>query len=155
MMPFSIDNKSILAGLDRLLRAIDGAQDDGLDAGAALLQGVDSSTTAYRGMSGATRDSTMAARLGPNYDGRASAAYAAAQSDLAGFTGHQGKAVSQDSGVTLGAGEKGIILTNFTDYADQLEIADGGAKSHLGPTILAEGQEVTRIIANYSKQKLG
>jgi hypothetical protein len=154
-MPLTIDNKGLLSGIDRLLKTIDQAQDDGLDAGAALLQAVDQSTTAYRGMSGATRDSTMAARMGPGYDAKAGAAYSAAQAALSGFTGHAGQAVSQDSGVTLAAGEKGALLTNFTDYADKLEIENAGEKAHIGPTISAEGPEVTRIIANFSKRALG
>jgi len=157
-MPFTVDDSAILAGLDRLLATIEQEiVPAGLDAGAALLEAVDKSTTAYAGMSGATRDSTTAYAIGPKRDGSAksSAGYAAAQAALAGFTGHSGQPLSQDAGITLADAEQGIILTNFTDYADKLEVEQAGAKAHLGDSLLSEATELTRIVANHSKARLG
>lgn len=153
-MSITINDKGLEQGLDKLLRTIDQSHDAGLGAGAALLEAVDKSTTAYLGMSGATRASSFAAPLDERYSAKAQAAYSEAASLLAGFQGHSGKPLLEDSGVSLGVGEKGIILTTPTDYAADLEIERAGEKAHLGPTMSAEAGEVTRIIANFSRQAL-
>lgn len=140
-----------------MMAAIEEGVSAGLDQGAALVESVDKATTAYEGMSGATRESTTAYAIGPGKDGSAKVAegYAAAQGALAGFTGHSGKPFRGDSGITLGPDERGIILTNYTDYADKLETEMAGAKAHLGDSMLSEATEITRIVANHTKQRLG
>jgi len=155
-MPLLLDDDALLAGLTGLLSRIDAGTDTGLTEGAAHLRSVDQETEAYNGMSGATRDSATAYPIGLGKDGSAESAvgYAAAAAALSGFVGHAGSAVRQDSGVRLAEGQKGIILTNFTDYADALETEDAGAKAHLGPTIFSEARTVTQIVADASKRGL-
>lgn len=156
-MPLQIDDSGLLAGLAGLMGRIDQVTDAGLAEGAHHLQSVDQETEAYAGMSGATRASTTAYVIGPGHDGSAEAAagYAAASAALANFTGHNGTAVRQNSGVQLQEDEKGIILTNFTSYADKLETENAGEKAHIGPTIFSEGRIVTQIVADVSKRGLG
>jgi hypothetical protein len=136
-------------GLDRLLAAISAGADDGLDKGAALLEQTDRDTDAYYGQSGATRESTFATRIGPNKDSSAEAhqAYTTAAQLLSGFTGHAGNPFVGDSGITLKDGERGIILSNGTDYAEALEIDGGGQKAHLGPSLQATADQITALAA--------
>lgn len=155
-MPFVIDDKGLYTGLDRLLATIDEATDTGLERGADHLEAVAQATTAYVGMSGATRESTTAYVIGPGKDGSTEAAegLAAAQAALAGFSGHQGQPLSQDSGVVLGSDQKGIILTSFTSYVDILEREDVADKAFLGPTLASEDTTVTQIVAEASREAL-
>jgi len=155
-MPITIDDRGLYTGLERLLARIDQVTDTGLARGADHLEQVARATSAYEGMSGATRASTTAYAIGPNSDGSAEATqgFAAAVDQLTGFTGHQGQAVSQDSGVVLGPDEKGIILTVFTDYIDLLERELAGDKAFLGPTLASEDTTVTAIVAEASREAL-
>jgi hypothetical protein len=152
-----VNDAALYAGLDRLLETIDRVTDVGLGRGAAHFQGVAQATTAYVGMSGATRGSTTGYAVSATRDGSAEAAagFASAQAALTGFTGHQGKAVSEDSGVVLPPDSKGIILTSFTNYIDKLEIENAGAKAFLGPTLNSEADVVTGMVAQASKEGLG
>jgi hypothetical protein len=151
-----IDDSALLAGLHGLLERIDQVTDTGLEEGARHLESVDRETEAYAGMSGAMRASTTAYPIGPGKDGsaEASAGFAAASAALENFKGHGGKAVRQDSGVRLAEDQKGIILTNFTDYGDILETVDAGGQAHIGPTIFSESRTVTKIVADASKRGL-
>lgn len=155
-MPITIDDRGLYTGLQRLLAQIDQATDVGLARGADHLEQVARATSAYEGMSGATRASTTAYAIGPGKDGSAEATqgFAAAAAQLTGFSGHQGQAVSQDSGVVLGPDEKGIILTVFTDYIDALESELAGDKAFLGPTLVAEDTTVTALVAEASREAL-
>ena len=157
VMSILIDDKALMAGLDKLFNdggIIDQGTDEGLADGADILELVDKQTTAYLGMSGATRASSFAAPLDQRWAGKASAAYAEAQALLQDFTGHEGKPFLEDSGIVLGAGEKGIGLTTPTTYAADLEIDDAAAKAHLEPTLFSEALSVTAAIARASKAKL-
>lgn len=143
------DVSGLLTSARALLRAIEQGADNGLDKGARLMEQVDRDTEAYLGMSGATRASTFATRIGPNKDSQreADAAYSRAADYLTGFTGHEGKPYVGDSGIVLKQGERGIILSNGTDYADKLEVQSGGQKAHIGPTVQATGDQVTALVA--------
>ncbi len=148
-MPLLIDDSELLAGLTGLLAHVDRGTDAGLAIGAAGMEADMKATQAHGDQSGATRDSYTAYVVGPNRDGSAEAAegYSAAAAALTGFTGHAGKALKEDSGVVLGEGEKGIILTAFTDYQDRLEIDNAGEKAVLGPTLQADAEAVTGLVA--------
>ncbi len=156
-MPLSVDDTGLLTGLDRLLQAIDQATDDGLADGADLMQADLQATRAHGDQSGATRASYRAYPIGPGHDGSAesTSGYAAAADDLSGFTGHGGQALRQDSGVVLGADQKGIILTSFTDYQDKLETENAGDKATLGPTLQQDAEQATVMVAAASKRRLG
>jgi hypothetical protein len=152
----TLDIKNVLAGLDRMMARISDGIDQGLNAGATLIETTDKETEAYHGMSGATRASSTAYVIGNGKDGssEASAGYQAAVEALTGFTGHEGQALKTDSGITLQSAERGIILTTFTDYAQDLETANAGEKAHLGPSLLSKATVVTSFVASFSKQKL-
>ena len=154
MSSFHLDTTDLERGLTALLARIDAGSDAGLDEAASLIQSTDEETDAYRGQSGATRGSTLAARLGPDYAGKAASAYSVAQTLLAGFTGHTGKPYSEDSGLVLANGEKGVMLTNFTDYAENLETDNAGEKAHIGPTIRQTAQTSTQLIAGFLKTEV-
>lgn len=148
-MPLLIDDTGLFAGLTGLLQHIDQGADVGLSAGAAVMQDDMQATTAHGDQSGATRASYTAYVIGPDQDGsaEASAGYSAAAAALTGFTGHEGKPLREDSGITLGEGERGIILTAFTDYQDKLEIDNAGEKATIGPTLQADAEGVTALVA--------
>lgn len=152
----TVDVSGLLKGTAALLRAIEQGVDNGLDDGARLMAQVDRDTDAYVGMSGATRASTFATRIGPDKDSsrEADAAYSAAADYLAGFTGHSGKPYVGDSGIVLRPGERGIILSNGTGYAADLEIALAGQKAHLGPTVQATADQVMALVASGIKEQM-
>lgn len=156
-MPLVIDTSGLIQGVARMLAAITQGADDGLDAGARLMEQVDRDTEAYVGMSGATRASTFATRIGPNKDSQREAdnAYSRAADLLTGFAGHAGKPFVGDSGIVLRPGERGIILSNGTDYAADLEISAGGQKAHIGPTVQATADQVTALVAAHIAKALG
>lgn len=148
-MPFQIDDSALLAGLVRMRQvqstAILSGLQDGADAGQAEMQ----ATRAHGDQSSATRASYTAYVIGGGKNGSAEAAegYAAAQAALAGFTGHEGKALSQASGVVLRTGELGILYTSFTDYQDKLEQENAGEKAVIGPTVISQANENTARVA--------
>lgn len=127
----------------------------GLRRGMDDLEAVAKRTTAYRGMSGATRASTVGYVAGtPDGRERFAAAYAAAAELLTDFQGHDGRPfrVSEsaiDDTTIVG------VLTVPTDYIDHLEFDAAGAKAFLGPTLAAGAANVTQQIANASREELG
>ncbi|HNP73853.1 MAG TPA: hypothetical protein PKK15_22245, partial [Kouleothrix sp.] len=80
--------------------------------------------------------------------------YAAAAQALAGYAGHGGQPLQQESGVHLADGERGMLLTSFTDYQDALETEHAGAKAVLGPTLQAEAQTITATVAGAIRELL-
>jgi hypothetical protein len=153
-MSFMLDTTELERGLMALLARIDAGSDAGLDEAADLIQTTDEQTDAYYGQSGATRASTMASRLGPDFASKAASAYSVAARLLTGFTGHAGKAHREESGLVLGAHEKGVMLTNYTDYADALEADNAGEKAHIGPTIRQTAQTSTQLVAGFIKTEV-
>jgi len=115
-------------------------------------------TQAHGDRSGATRASYRAYPIGPDRDGSAAATsgYAAAADHLAQFKGpHAGHAQRDDSGVTLAQDQRGIILTAYTDYQDELEQDNAGARATLGPTLQQDASQATAAVARASKARLG
>lgn len=145
-----------MAGFDQVRRRLDalipiarrGAIAGLVASGAPALQQAAQATTAYRGMSGATRDSTVAFVVAaerpdpPEPD----AAYADAARDLAGFVGHNGNPLSAPAG-DVPADAIRVALTSMTDYVDALEADNAGAKAFLGPTLQAQAPRLTRAAA--------
>lgn len=153
----SLDLTDIERGLARMRQLQRDAIEEGLDTAAPTVQQAMQDTSAHGDMSGATRASYRAIPIGPDRDGSAQAAagYAAAAAALAGYTGHAGQPLSQDSGVTLTPGAHGLLLTSFTDYQDKLETEHAGQKAVLGPTLQQFDHDITRTIAGVSREKLG
>ncbi len=152
----TIDDTSLIAGLDKMLSRIFEGCEDGLADGADLAQDIMEHTDAHGDQSGATRASYRAFVIGGKHTGSAesSSGYSAAVSALSGFTGHSGRAESQDSGVTLTADERGVLLTSYTDYQIHLEQDQAGAKATIGPTLQATTQQMTRMAADGARAKL-
>jgi hypothetical protein len=148
-MPFRVDDSGLLSGLVRMQQAQETAILSGLQDGADAGQSEMQSTRAHGDQSSATRASYTAYVIGGGRTGAAESAagYAAAQAALSGFTGHEGKALSQDSGVSLQAGEYGILYTSFTDYQKALETENAAEKAVIGPTVIAQAGENTARIA--------
>ncbi len=153
-MSFILDTTDLERGLTALLARIEAGSDAGLDEVADLMQTTDEQTDAYHGQSGATRASTMASRLGPDFASKATSAYSVAARLLDGFTGHEGKPHREASGLTLGAHEKGVMLTNYTDYADALEGDNAAEKAHIGPTVRQTAQTATQLVAGFLKTEV-
>jgi hypothetical protein len=127
---------AMLANWRRLMNGQIDAIRPGLGAGADIIEADAAQTTAYRGMSGATRAATIAyvADTGDRGDAEILAAYNAAAGLLQGFTGHEGQ---PHLGLIRGPGEHEawIILTVPTDYILSLETENAGEKAFLADTL--------------------
>ncbi len=152
-----IDDAAMLAGLTRLLSRAREAVSSGLNKEAPNVQADLQSTDAHGDQSGATRASYTAYAIGPDDTGSAESAngYAAAVEALERFTGHAGKPLREDSGIVLGEGEHGMVLTSYTDYQDKLETQNAGEKATLGPILTHSAQGITAAVAAESRRKLG
>jgi hypothetical protein len=147
---------TIFNWLDTLEPKIKAAAFGGLEDAAFDMESDARQTVAYRGMSGATRASTIAyvaTTENPN-QGPIEIAYEIAASLLDGFTGHMGAELLEDSGVSPGSDELVVILTVPTDYIDKLEFDNGGEKAFLGDTLHAYADNLTVGAANAIKQKV-
>ncbi len=155
-MPIVVNDKSLVAGLDKMLARIFEGCEDGLADGADVAQDVMQNTDAHGDQSGATRQSYRAFVIGGSHTGAAESAsgYAAAVAALSGFTGHSGQPQSDDSGVVLTADERGMLLTAFTNYQHHLEVVRGGQNATIGPTLQATAQQITRLAADGVKRTL-
>jgi hypothetical protein len=121
----------------------------GLEGGADVIEADAAQTTAYRGMSGATRASTIAyvADVGDRGDAEILSAYNAAAGLLQGFTAHEGQ---PHLALVRGPGEHEawIILTVPTDYILSLETESAGEKAFLADTLHQDaGQAFTVLVA--------
>jgi hypothetical protein len=120
----------------RLTRGTLAAIRPGMEAGADLIEVEAAATAAYRGMSGATRASTIAyvADMADNGDSEIVAAYNTAAGLLQNFQGHEGQAF-----LTLvrgpGTGQCWIVLTVPTDYILSLETELAGEKAFLADSL--------------------
>jgi hypothetical protein len=141
--------------LDELTRRITAAARRGLEAEAQAMERDAKNTSAYLGMSGATRASTIAFVVDEGDDGsaRLAAAYATAAEHLAGFVGHAGNAHLEPSGA-VGPGEIAVVLTVPTDYIDNLEIEHGGEKAFIGPTMDKFRSRLARRAARSIREEL-
>lgn len=147
-MPVTIDDSGLLAGLDALLLHIPAQAEKGLATVAAETQDAMQATTAHGDITGATRASYRAFVIGGTHTGAAEAAsgFAAAQAAIAAHANPLGgQALSQDSGVVLTPDERGVILTSFTNYQDDLEKSD---KAVLTPTLQEYMLAFTQAVAS-------
>jgi len=114
----------------------------GMEGGARLIEADLAQTTTYRGMSGATRASTIAyvATANDTNDAEIQAAYNTAAGHLQGFTGHAGR---PHLGRVAGPGQADvwIVGTVPTDYIDDLELDNAGEKAFLGDTVLQDAPQ--------------
>lgn len=147
-------------GFDTIFKFLDGLHDnvkrkavEGATRGADVLEDEAKQTTAYLGMSGATRASTVAYVATTEDDGqdKVSSAYTRAQQALDGFTEHRGKALLEDSGLTPNDDQVMIVLTVPTDYIEGLETWHAGQKAFLGDTLIGNKDFVAALIADAIK----
>jgi len=126
----------MLANWRRLTRGTLQAIRPGMEAGADLIEVAAAATTAYRGMSGATRASTIAyvADMSDRGDSEIVAAYNTAAGLLQSFQGHEGQA---HLGLVRGPGanQAWIVLTVPTDYIISLETEAAGEKAFLADSL--------------------
>ena len=126
----------MLANWRRVTKATLAAIRPGMEAGADIIEAAAAATSAYRGMSGATRSATIAYVADTNDSGDAEilAAYNTAAGRLQGFMGHEGQAF-----LTLVRGPKEkeawIVLTVPTDYIISLETESAGEKAFLSDSL--------------------
>lgn len=153
-MPITIDDSGLYRGLDAMFARILTGIEGGLADAATVAEDMMQNSPAHGDQSGASHASYRAFLIGGTHDGASAAAsgYAAAAAKLQGFTGHEGRALSQDSGVRLGPDERGVMLTSYTDYQDKLEASD---KAVLGPTLQQTALLMTQFAAEGSRQELG
>lgn len=146
-MPFLFDDRELYAGLGRLLPHIDAQAEAGLATIAPVVQSSMQGTTAHGDITGATRASYRAIVIGGSHTGQAEAESgleAAIAAIAVSPVDHGGRPAMQDSGVTLGPDDRGLLLTSFTDYQDDLEQS---AKAVLGPTLQEYLYQITQAIA--------
>lgn len=139
--------QDLIRGLDRLHDvALDGAA-RGLDDAAADITEEMQQTRAHGDVTGATRASYSARRVGRGSSGAAQhAASVAAAASL--NPGHVASASVSVAGL-------GVLIDSATDYQEDLETENAGEKAVLGPTLAAEHPNLTRAAAAGSKKALG
>jgi hypothetical protein len=150
----SIDDTALYAGLDRMLDRIFAGVERGLARGAAVPEDMMRTDPAHGDVTGAAHDSSTVYLIGGTHTGARESAegYAIAQLRHRNAIGsYGGGPLSQDSGVTLGPDERGLIYTRFVDYADELEQSD---KAVIGPTLQQTASLMTQFAADGSKEAL-
>ena len=127
----------MLTNWQRLTRQTQAAIRPGMEAGADIIESAAAATTAYRGMSGATRSATIAYVADRQNDGTAEivSAYNAAAGRLQGFAGHEGQPFLTES-KGPGPSETWIVLTVPTDYIIGLETESAGEKAFIADSLL-------------------
>jgi hypothetical protein len=132
----------MLANWRRLVQQQLRAIRPGLEAGADLIESTAAATTAYRGMSGATRNSTIAYVADGDDAGDAEivAAYNAAAGRLQNFQGHEGQPYL--AGVRGPSSDQAwIVLTVPTDYILGLETEAAGEKAFLADSLHSQAPQ--------------
>lgn len=142
-MPLRIDDSELLAGLDRLMIAIPTRAEAGLQESADIMQDAMQDTSAHGDVTGATRASYRAFVIGGAHTGASESASGLA----AALANNPAHALSQDSGVALGADQRGILLTSYTDYQEKLETENAGEKAVIGPTLQQFAPLVIQLVA--------
>jgi hypothetical protein len=146
--------EDIYSRLDAIIPAVLHKAVEGANRGADVLQSDAQATSAYNGMSGATRASTVAYVASTEDDGssKVNTALRAAEALLDGFTGHSGATLLEDSGETVEADHVKVVLTVPTDYIKWLEIGHGGRNAFLGDTMDNGAPKVFDKIASALKE---
>jgi hypothetical protein len=137
----------MIANLRRLMANTRAQIRPGLELGAAVMQADMVATTAYQGMSGATRVSSIAYVADEHNTGASEiqAAYNAAAGRLQGFTGHDGKpSLASAPGPEPQA--SAIVATVPTDYILDLELENGGEKAFLADAVLQNAPEAFQLL---------
>ena len=137
----------LIRNLDRMRdTALEGAA-GGLDQASGDITRDMQQTRAHGDVTGATRASYSARRVGQGQTGAtAHAASVAAAASL--NPGHVASAAVSVAGI-------GVIIDSATDYQEDLETENAGEKAVLGPTLTAEHLELTAAAAAGSKKALG
>ena len=117
----------------------------GAEHGADLIEGEMAATTVYRGMSGATRASTVAfaATHDDSNDSEPIGAYNTAAGRLQGFTGHNGQP-ELNTIAAVPEHDVWIVATVPTDYAINLVIERG---DFIGDAVIGQGPAAFAAIA--------
>jgi hypothetical protein len=127
-------------------KQLDGAA-NGLDAYSATITDRMRATNAHGDVSGATRASYTARRVGRGETGAA----AFAQAQAAAEAKNPGKT---ESGSVAVGGELGVILDSPTTYQVDLETEHAGLHAVLGPTLQAEANAITAAAARGARENV-
>lgn len=142
----------MLSNWQRLTRQTLDAIRPGMEAGADLIEVQAAATTAYRGMSGATRSSTIAyvADMSDSGDSEIVAAYNTAAGLLQSFQGHEGQA---QLGLIRGPGpgQCWIVLTVPTDYILSLETELAGEKAFVADSLHDQAPQAFQTLVSALK----
>ncbi len=137
------DITKVLASIPQIVALHYQGVENGLADAAAYDQTLLESTIRHGDITGATRSSYRVFLIGGSHNGssEASSGYSDATAAIAayearGFLGHGGKALSQDSGITLTLQQRGLLYTAYTDYQHKLETENSAQKATLLPTLL-------------------
>jgi uncharacterized protein YciW len=122
--------------------------------GAAQLQQDAQATTAYTGVTGATRAGTVAYVADAAGAGKFDAAYQAAAEKLAEARSPRGHVYRTPVPGPATPQDTAIILTVPTDYIDRLEFGTAGEKAFLGPTLAQDALAITAAIAAATREVL-
>ncbi len=146
MQSFGFDD--ILQRLDDIERDIRDELRIGMERGASIIESDGKATTAYKGMSGATRAGTVAYVADSQDNGLShfGEALDAASALLSGFRGHFGQPHEESIG-SVGSDEIVIIYTVPTDYIDKIETGNGGEKAFLEDTFNVAAPQVIEEVA--------
>ena len=149
-------------GFENLFRGLDDLEDDsieglyeGLQDGAELYEQGMKETTAYQGMSGATRTSSVAYVVSPNRNdfAKIEQAHAAAVALLSNFSGHEGKPMLEDR-PDPGNDSLMVVGTVPTTYQAKLETLNAGAKAFVGPELDKTAGQIFEAANNGVRRRL-
>lgn len=147
-----------LAAIERHLAQLDRQRRQAIRraavAGAATLQRDAQDTTAYVGVTGATRAGTVAYVADADGAGKFDAAYQAAAEKLAEARSPRGHVYRAPVPGPDAPTDTAILLTVPTDYIDQLEVNNAGEKAFLGPTLAQDALAITAAIAAATREVL-
>lgn len=139
--------ESIKANMQKFQQQALQAAKIGARAAARLLQQNAESTTAYSGITGATRASTIAYVADANGAAEFDTAYNVASLLLEGNTQHDGQVYRAPTAGPPRDDDILIILTVPTDYIRLLETENAGRKAFLKDALVEEASEMTQRIA--------
>ena len=146
--------ESIKANMQQFQQQALAAARVGAKAAALLLQRNAESTTAYSGVTGATRASTIAYLTDPAGAAEFDTAYNVASLLLEGNTQHDGQVYRAPTAGPTRDTDIMIILTVPTDYIVLLETENAGRKAFLKDALIEESGEMTQRIAAASRAGL-
>jgi hypothetical protein len=144
----------ILRNLARLRQQSLIAMRAGMEQGADIIEADMHATTAYVGMSGATRASTIAyvATADDPNDSEPQSAHNTAAGLLSGFVGHNGQPLLE-SAPGPGTAQMMIVATVPTDYIIKLETERAGQKAFVGDTLTADAPQAFEAVVRALQQE--